>query len=178
MTIKPRRTPGSSSSNSTAWARRGAPRNFTKHISETSADNTASQIKVDEHENNWPARFNIGQWIDIDRAGIFGHSGGGFATADAMFRYPDFFKVGISESGNHDNRVYEDDWGEKWQGLLAERSPKGVYEITTTTQINSPSESARREKLERPSATGAWNDGQQRSAKQHAARSRCANQSK
>src|SRR5438034_7371633 len=36
-------------------------------------------------------------WIDIDRAGIYGHSGGGYATADAMFRYPDFFKVGISE---------------------------------------------------------------------------------
>jgi dipeptidyl aminopeptidase/acylaminoacyl peptidase len=57
-------------------------------------------------------------WIDIDRAGIYGHSGGGYATADAMFRYPDFFKVGISESGNHDNREYEDDWAEKWQGLL------------------------------------------------------------
>ncbi|HXY19381.1 MAG TPA: prolyl oligopeptidase family serine peptidase, partial [Gemmatimonadales bacterium] len=58
-------------------------------------------------------------WIDIDRAGIWGHSGGGFAAADAMFRYPDFFKVGVSEAGNHDNREYEDDWGEKWQGLLA-----------------------------------------------------------
>jgi dipeptidyl-peptidase 4 len=57
-------------------------------------------------------------WIDIDRAGIYGHSGGGYATADAMFRFPDFFKVGISEAGNHDNRVYEDDWAEKWQGLL------------------------------------------------------------
>ena len=57
-------------------------------------------------------------WIDIDKAGIWGHSGGGFATADAMFRYPDFFKVGISESGNHDNRNYEDDWGERYQGLL------------------------------------------------------------
>jgi dipeptidyl aminopeptidase/acylaminoacyl peptidase len=57
-------------------------------------------------------------WIDLDRVGIWGHSGGGFATADAMFRYPDFFKVGISESGNHDNRVYEDDWGERYQGLL------------------------------------------------------------
>jgi dipeptidyl aminopeptidase/acylaminoacyl peptidase len=57
-------------------------------------------------------------WIDLDRAGIYGHSGGGYATADAMFRYPDFFKVGISEAGNHDNRVYEDDWAEKWQGLL------------------------------------------------------------
>jgi len=64
-------------------------------------------------------------WIDIDRAGIWGHSGGGFATADAMFRYPDFFKVGISESGNHDNREYEDDWGERYQGLLVKR-PDGT----------------------------------------------------
>lgn len=57
-------------------------------------------------------------WIDIDRAGIYGHSGGGYATADAMFRYPDFFKVGISEAGNHDNRNYEDDWAERYVGLL------------------------------------------------------------
>jgi dipeptidyl aminopeptidase/acylaminoacyl peptidase len=61
-------------------------------------------------------------WIDINRAGIYGHSGGGYATAGAMFRYPDFFKVGISEAGNHDNREYEDDWGEKWQGLLERKS--------------------------------------------------------
>ena len=58
-------------------------------------------------------------WIDLDRVGVWGHSGGGYATADAMFTYPDFFKVGISESGNHDNRNYEDDWAEKWQGLQA-----------------------------------------------------------
>lgn len=57
-------------------------------------------------------------WIDIDKAAMWGHSGGGFITADAMFRYPDFFKVGISESGNHDQRLYEDDWGERYQGLL------------------------------------------------------------
>jgi dipeptidyl-peptidase-4 len=57
-------------------------------------------------------------WIDADRVGIYGHSGGGAATAAAMFHYPDFFKVGISESGNHDNRVYEDDWAEKWIGLM------------------------------------------------------------
>ncbi len=57
-------------------------------------------------------------WIDLDHVGIWGHSGGGFATADAMFTHPDFFKVGWAESGNHDNRDYEADWGEKWQGLL------------------------------------------------------------
>jgi dipeptidyl aminopeptidase/acylaminoacyl peptidase len=63
-------------------------------------------------------------WIDLERVGIWGHSGGGFATTSAMFRYPEFFKVGIAESGNHDQRVYEDDWGERYQGLL-ERSPDG-----------------------------------------------------
>jgi dipeptidyl aminopeptidase/acylaminoacyl peptidase len=57
-------------------------------------------------------------WIDIERAGIWGHSGGGFAAASAMFRYPEFFKVGVSQAGNHDNRAYEDDWGERFQGLL------------------------------------------------------------
>jgi len=61
-------------------------------------------------------------WIDLDRVGIYGHSGGGYATAGAMFHYPDFFKAGISESGNHDNREYEDDWAEKWQGLLEKTS--------------------------------------------------------
>ncbi len=64
-------------------------------------------------------------WIDIDRAAIWGHSGGGFIAADAMFRYPEFFKVGISESGNHDQRLYEDDWGERYQGLLV-KGEKGA----------------------------------------------------
>ncbi len=56
-------------------------------------------------------------YIDLDRVGIWGHSGGGNATGTAMLRYPDFFKVGVSESGNHDQRQYEDDWAEKWAGL-------------------------------------------------------------
>ncbi|MEO8620591.1 MAG: prolyl oligopeptidase family serine peptidase, partial [bacterium] len=67
------------------------------------------------------------RFIDLEKAGIWGHSGGGFATADAMFRYPDFFKVGIAESGNHDNRVYEDDWGERYQGLLTRSEGTDSY---------------------------------------------------
>ncbi len=63
-------------------------------------------------------------WIDASRVGIYGHSGGGYAAAAAMFRYPDLFKVGISESGNHDQTGYTDDWGEKFQGLL-ERDAAG-----------------------------------------------------
>ena len=69
-------------------------------------------------------------WIDLQRTGIFGHSGGGNATVAAMFHYPDFFKVGIAESGNHDNRVYEDDWAEKWAGLLVE-NPDGTSNYTS-----------------------------------------------
>jgi dipeptidyl aminopeptidase/acylaminoacyl peptidase len=63
-------------------------------------------------------------WIDASRVGIYGHSGGGAAAAAAMFHFPDFFQVGIAESGNHDNRVYEDDWAEKWIGLL-KKNPDG-----------------------------------------------------
>ena len=70
-------------------------------------------------------------FIDIDKVGIWGHSGGGFATAAAMFRYPDFFDVGIAESGNHDNRNYEDDWGERYQGLLVRKDGRRT---TTTTR--------------------------------------------
>jgi dipeptidyl aminopeptidase/acylaminoacyl peptidase len=70
-------------------------------------------------------------YIDIDRVGIWGHSGGGFATSTAMFRFPDFFDVGIAESGNHDQRMYEDDWGERYQGLVTVTSEDGKdsYEI-------------------------------------------------
>lgn len=57
-------------------------------------------------------------YLDLDKVGIWGHSGGGFATAAALLRYPDFFKVGVAQSGNHDNRNYEDDWGERYIGLL------------------------------------------------------------
>ena len=56
-------------------------------------------------------------WMDLDRVGIWGHSGGGNATVSAMFHAPEFFKVGWAESGNHDQRVYEDDWDERWAGL-------------------------------------------------------------
>ncbi|MBT8219081.1 MAG: S9 family peptidase [Bacteroidia bacterium] len=67
-------------------------------------------------------------YIDLDKVGIWGHSGGGFATASAMFNYPDFFDVGISESGNHDNRNYEDDWGERYIGLMTETDGVNNYE--------------------------------------------------
>jgi len=56
--------------------------------------------------------------IDLDRAGIFGFSGGGYMTANAMLRFPDFFKVGVSGAGNHDQRLFWHSWGERYQGML------------------------------------------------------------
>ena len=67
------------------------------------------------------------RFIDIEKVGIWGHSGGGFATASAMFRHADFFDVGVAQSGNHDNRNYEDDWGERYQGLLVRNGPSDNY---------------------------------------------------
>ena len=58
-------------------------------------------------------------WIDGARVGIWGHSGGGNATATAMFTRPDLFKVGVAQAGNHDNLTYEDDWAERYHGLMA-----------------------------------------------------------
>lgn len=64
-------------------------------------------------------------WMNLEKVGIWGHSGGGFASTRAILQYPDFYKVAVSGAGNHDNRNYEDDWGEKWQGLL-ETNPDGT----------------------------------------------------
>ncbi len=69
------------------------------------------------------ARYSF---IDIDHVGIYGHSGGGFASTDAILRYPDFFKVAVSTSGNHDNRSYNIYWAEKYQGQMERDTVKGT----------------------------------------------------
>jgi dipeptidyl aminopeptidase/acylaminoacyl peptidase len=69
--------------------------------------------------------------MDLEKIGIWGHSGGGFASTRAVFAYPDFYDVAVSSSGNHDNRNYEADWGEKWQGLLVDGNIEGKTDGTT-----------------------------------------------
>lgn len=66
--------------------------------------------------------------MDISRVGIWGHSGGGFASTRAVFDYPDFYDVAVSGAGNHDNRNYEADWGEKWHGLLKKEGNGDSYD--------------------------------------------------
>jgi dipeptidyl aminopeptidase/acylaminoacyl peptidase len=64
-------------------------------------------------------------FIDINRVGIHGHSGGGFMSTAAMLVYPDFFKVAVSSSGNHDNSIYNRWWSEKHHGVKEMVSDKG-----------------------------------------------------
>lgn len=64
-------------------------------------------------------------FIDIEKVGIFGHSGGGFMSTAAMLVYPDFFKVAISSAGNHDNTVYNSWWSETHHGIKEEMDDKG-----------------------------------------------------
>ena len=71
-------------------------------------------------------------FIDTDRVGIFGHSGGGFASTDAMLRYPEFFKVAVSGAGNHDNRSYNIYWAEKYQGLMKRDSLRKTDNFETS----------------------------------------------
>lgn len=64
-------------------------------------------------------------FINLDKVGIFGHSGGGFMSTAAMLVYPDFFKVAVSSAGNHDNSVYNSWWSETHHGIKEEKDAKG-----------------------------------------------------
>jgi dipeptidyl aminopeptidase/acylaminoacyl peptidase len=78
-------------------------------------------------------------YIDLSRVGMWGHSGGGFMTAAALMQYPDFYKAGWSESGNHDNNVYNRDWSEKYHGVREEAQKDGtekfIYEIDKNSDL-------------------------------------------
>lgn len=79
------------------------------------------------------------KFIDIDRVGIHGHSGGGFMSTAAILQYPDFFKVAVSCAGNHDNRIYNRWWSETHHGVKEVVSEKGdttfVYSIKSNPEI-------------------------------------------
>ena len=80
------------------------------------------------------------RYIDIDRVGIHGHSGGGFMSTAAILQYPDFFKAAVSCAGNHDNSIYNRWWSEQHHGIQ-EKVAKGdttfVYSIKTNPEIAS-----------------------------------------
>jgi dipeptidyl-peptidase-4 len=76
-------------------------------------------------------------YIDINRVGIWGHSGGGFMSSAAILEFPDFFKVAWSESGNHENNVYNKYWSEKYQGIKEEAQKDGTVKFLYNIDKNS-----------------------------------------
>lgn len=76
-------------------------------------------------------------FADIDKVGIYGHSGGGFMTVSAMLTRPDFYKVGIAASGNYDNNIYTQWWGETFHGgqWVKDKDGKEVFECRIPTDI-------------------------------------------
>lgn len=92
------------------------------------------------------------KYIDINRVGITGHSGGGFMSTAAMLVYPDFFKVAVSAAGNHENQIYNRWWNERHNGVIERISAKG--DTTFSYQINKNSELAKNLKGRLLIATG------------------------
>ena len=60
------------------------------------------------------------KYMDTNKVGMYGHSGGGYSTANALLKYSDFYKVGVASSGNYDNLEYNSRWGEKYQGKVSD----------------------------------------------------------
>jgi dipeptidyl aminopeptidase/acylaminoacyl peptidase len=74
------------------------------------------------------------KFIDIDRIGIYGHSGGGFMSTAAILSYPDFYDVAVSSAGNHDNNIYNQWWGETYNGVAeTEKKVKTKEEVKKDT---------------------------------------------
>ncbi|MEM7375154.1 MAG: DPP IV N-terminal domain-containing protein [Bacteroidota bacterium] len=55
-------------------------------------------------------------WIDTSRVGIFGHSAGGYDAGHAVLAYPDFYKVAVASSADHDHRMEKAWWPEMYMG--------------------------------------------------------------
>lgn len=75
-------------------------------------------------------------FIDKERVGIFGHSGGGFMAATALMTYPDFYKVAVSMSGNHDNTIYNQAWVETFNGIQELKDSKGHTTFSLKVNTN------------------------------------------
>ena len=79
-------------------------------------------------------------FIDIERVGIHGHSGGGFMSTAAILMYPDFFDVAVSCAGNHDNNIYNRWWSEKHHGIMEKEVDGEIvfeYQISANHEIAS-----------------------------------------
>ena len=74
-------------------------------------------------------------WIDSKRVGIFGHSAGGYDTGRALLAFPDFYKVGVASSADHDFRMEKAWWPEMYQGWPVDSTYHEVSNITNASNL-------------------------------------------
>lgn len=74
-------------------------------------------------------------WIDMDRVGIFGHSAGGYDAGHAMLQFPDFYKVAVASSADHDFRMEKAWWPEMYMGWPVDSSYHRVSNITMADRL-------------------------------------------
>lgn len=88
-----------------------------RKIHDVSYENIHGCAGLADHVGTLGQLKTLFPFLDLDRAGIWGNSGGGCATSRAMLEYPGVYKVGVASAGNHDQRMYENTWTERYYGL-------------------------------------------------------------
>lgn len=103
-----------------------------KKFHDHSYRNMGSAGGLDDHVAALRGLAETRPWMDLDRVGIFGLSGGGFATVRAMLTFPEVYKVGVAEAGNHDNRFFTATWAETYDGPYDAGDPDLVTRLSNT----------------------------------------------
>lgn len=118
--------------------RGGSPYRERKYATYQYGNLRDAPLADDKHGLEQLAQQN--SFLDLTRVGIFGHSGGALMSTAAICTYPDFYKVAVASSGNHDNNIYNRTWGETYQGLKEKTDTLPNGNIVTTfpfkTDIN------------------------------------------
>lgn len=74
-------------------------------------------------------------WLDTSRVGITGQSAGGFAAARAVLRYPEFYRVAVAVSGNHDNGVNLAMWAEHYHGDVSDEGKRAISNVPLAANL-------------------------------------------
>ncbi|MEZ5040841.1 MAG: prolyl oligopeptidase family serine peptidase [Saprospiraceae bacterium] len=74
-------------------------------------------------------------WIDIERVGIFGHSAGGYDAGHAVLQFPEFYKVAVASSADHDFRMEKAWWPEMYMGWPVDDAYDKVSNITMAKNL-------------------------------------------
>lgn len=107
----------------------GRSKEFHDHSYKNMGNNLEDHVLAIKH------LANMYSWIDIDKVGIYGHSAGGYDTGRALLAFPDFYKVGVASSGDHDFRMEKAWWPEMYQGWPVDETYQKVSNITNASNL-------------------------------------------